>query len=79
MVLVGDVRDKVAILVDDMADTCGTICQAAEKLLKAGMKYIFFFLSSSSDHFRAINGRSQLDTIPLRYHAKAHFYARYNF
>lgn len=25
MVLVGDVVDKVAILVDDMADTCGTV------------------------------------------------------
>lgn len=33
MVLVGDVKDKVAILVDDMADTCGTFCHAAEKYL----------------------------------------------
>lgn len=31
MVLVGDVKDRVSILVDDMADTCGTICHAAEK------------------------------------------------
>ena len=31
MVLVGDVKDKVAILVDDMADTCGTFVHAAEK------------------------------------------------
>lgn len=31
MVLVGDVKDRVAILVDDMADTCGTICFAADK------------------------------------------------
>jgi len=31
MVLVGDVRNKVAILVDDMADTCGTFCHAADK------------------------------------------------
>lgn len=31
MVLVGDVKDRVAILVDDMFDTCGTICLAAEK------------------------------------------------
>lgn len=31
MVLVGDVKDRIAILVDDMADTCGTIVQAAEK------------------------------------------------
>ncbi|KAJ8784304.1 hypothetical protein J1605_008455 [Eschrichtius robustus] len=36
MVLVGDVKDHVAILVDDMADTCGTICHAADKLLSAG-------------------------------------------
>jgi ribose-phosphate pyrophosphokinase len=38
MILVGNVKEKVAILVDDMADTCGTICQAAEKLKLAGMK-----------------------------------------
>lgn len=31
MVLVGDVKDRIAILVDDMADTCGTVCHAAEK------------------------------------------------
>ena len=31
MVLVGDVKDRIAILVDDMADTCGTFCHAAEK------------------------------------------------
>jgi len=31
MVLVGDVKERIAILVDDMADTCGTICHAAEK------------------------------------------------
>ena len=31
MVLVGDVKGKVAILVDDMADTCGTICTAADR------------------------------------------------
>lgn len=45
MVLVGDVRDKVAILVDDMADTCGTICHAAEKLLEAGATKIYAILS----------------------------------
>lgn len=31
MVLVGDVKNKIAVLVDDMADTCGTVCHAAEK------------------------------------------------
>lgn len=33
MVLVGDVSDKICILVDDMADTCGTLAKAAETLL----------------------------------------------
>uniref|UniRef100_A0A915KVK7 ribose-phosphate diphosphokinase n=1 Tax=Romanomermis culicivorax TaxID=13658 RepID=A0A915KVK7_ROMCU len=41
MVLVGDVRDKVAILVDDMADTCGTICHAANKLKEAGASKVY--------------------------------------
>lgn len=36
MVLVGDVKDRVAILVDDMADTCGTICHAADKSVLFG-------------------------------------------
>jgi len=36
MVLVGNVKDKVAILVDDMADTCGTLKLAGSKLLEAG-------------------------------------------
>lgn len=31
MVLVGDVKDRTAILVDDMADTCGTLTLAAQK------------------------------------------------
>lgn len=33
MVLVGDVTDKTCILVDDMADTCGTLAKAAQTLL----------------------------------------------
>merc|ERR1739848_244359 len=45
MVLVGDAKDKVAILVDDMADTCGTICHAAEKLLEAGATKIYAILT----------------------------------
>lgn len=36
MVLVGDVRGKVAIIVDDMADTCGTLCKAAEVVIDHG-------------------------------------------
>ena len=45
MVLVGDARGKVAILVDDMADTCGTIVHAAEKLLEDGATKIYAILT----------------------------------
>merc|ERR1711935_1190900 len=45
MVLVGDAKDRVAILVDDMADTCGTICLAASKLLEAGATKIYAILT----------------------------------
>ncbi|KAF5374751.1 hypothetical protein D9758_000293 [Tetrapyrgos nigripes] len=37
MVLVGHVKDKTAILVDDMADTCGTLTLAARHLAEAGV------------------------------------------
>ncbi|KAG8225273.1 hypothetical protein J437_LFUL006506 [Ladona fulva] len=45
MVLVGDVKDRIAILVDDMADTCGTICHAAEKLVDAGATKVYAILT----------------------------------
>lgn len=45
MVLVGDVSKRTAILVDDMADTCGTICQAAAKLKDAGATKIYAMLT----------------------------------
>lgn len=38
MTLVGDVTAKTAILVDDMADTCGTLAKAAETLMSHGAK-----------------------------------------
>jgi ribose-phosphate pyrophosphokinase len=41
MTLVGDVKGKVAILVDDMADTCGTLAKAAETLRSNGATQIY--------------------------------------
>lgn len=41
MVLVGDVSGKPAILVDDMADTCGTLTMAASKLVEAGATAVY--------------------------------------
>lgn len=41
MVLVGDVKDRCCILVDDMADTCGTLGLAAKVLLDNGAKRVY--------------------------------------
>lgn len=41
MVLVGDVVGKIAILVDDMADTCGTLGLAAKTLVENGAVKVY--------------------------------------
>ncbi len=41
MTLVGNVDNHVAIMIDDMADSSVTICQAAEKLREAGATKIY--------------------------------------
>ena len=40
MHVIGDVEGKVAIIVDDMIDTAGTLCAAADVLLKYGARQI---------------------------------------
>ena len=40
MMLVGDVKDKDILIVDDMADTCGTLSKAVEYLLAEGAKSV---------------------------------------
>jgi len=41
MNVIGDVKDKTCIMVDDMIDTTGTICQGAEALMKFGAKEVY--------------------------------------
>lgn len=41
MNLIGDVKGKTCLLVDDMIDTAGTICQGAEALVKNGAKEVY--------------------------------------
>jgi ribose-phosphate pyrophosphokinase len=36
MVLIGDVTDKHVVIIDDMCDTGGTLCKAADELLEKG-------------------------------------------
>ncbi len=38
--LIGDVRDKTAIIVDDLIDTAGTLTQAVDSLLRNGAKKV---------------------------------------
>jgi len=41
MHIIGDVKDKTCIIVDDMIDTAGTLCQAASALKKQGAADIY--------------------------------------
>lgn len=41
MNLIGDVDGKTAVLVDDMIDTAGTICEGARVLRKNGAKHVY--------------------------------------
>lgn len=41
MKLVGDVKGKVALIIDDMLDTCGTLARAAELLAENGAREIY--------------------------------------
>lgn len=40
MTVIGDVKDKICIIVDDMCDTAGTMCKAAQILLDNGAKEV---------------------------------------
>lgn len=44
MVLIGDVKGKTCVIVDDMIDTAGTLCKAAELLKdEGGAKEVYAF------------------------------------
>lgn len=45
MVIIGDVKDKHVIILDDMVDTAGTLCKAAEVLKEAGAKSVRAIIS----------------------------------
>jgi ribose-phosphate pyrophosphokinase len=79
MAVIGDVSDKVAIILDDMADTAGTLTEAASVLIKEGAKEVHACCSHpvlSGPAIRRID-QSQLkslivtDTIPLKPEAAA--------
>jgi ribose-phosphate pyrophosphokinase len=45
MELVGDVTGKTCVIIDDMIDTAGTLCEAAKVLKEKGAKKVYAFAS----------------------------------
>lgn len=72
--LVGDVRGKTAVLIDDMADTCGTLVAAAQELTEMGAIEIYacithaVFSGNALEKIRNSKFKKVIvtDTIPLR-------------
>ncbi|KAI9746027.1 MAG: ribose-phosphate pyrophosphokinase [Claussenomyces sp. TS43310] len=65
MMLVGDVANRVAILIDDLADTSNTITRAAKLLKKEGSTYVYALLTHgvlSGDAISRINA-SAIDKV----------------
>ena len=79
MNIIGDVTDKICIIVDDMVDTAGTLCTAAKALKQYGASKVYAYCTHpvlSGDAIETIKN-SELDilvvtdTIPLSEEAKA--------
>jgi ribose-phosphate pyrophosphokinase len=78
MNVIGDVKDKSAILLDDMVDTAGTLCAASDILIKAGANDVHAYCSHAVLSGPAVERISNssietlvvTDTIPLRDEAK---------
>ncbi len=45
MTVIGDVTDKVCLIVDDLCDTAGTLCKAADLLIEKGAKEVHSYIS----------------------------------
>lgn len=65
MMLVGDIKDRTAILIDDLADTSNTITRAAKLLKKEGAAKVYALVTHgifSGDAIDRINA-SALDKV----------------
>ncbi|MCY3989387.1 MAG: ribose-phosphate pyrophosphokinase [Gammaproteobacteria bacterium] len=79
MNIIGEVRGKVCVLIDDMIDTAGTLCQAAGSLLDEGAKEVVAYITHpvlSGKALERITGSDLTelvvtDTIPLSEEAAA--------
>jgi ribose-phosphate pyrophosphokinase len=73
MNVIGDVRGKTCVLVDDMVDTAGTLCQAAQALKDRGSPHVVAYITHPVLSGAAVERISKsvldelvvTDTIPL--------------
>lgn len=78
MKIIGDVKDKNVILVDDIADTCNTICTASDLIMKNGASSVRAMVTHpilSGNAYEKIEKSSLLelittDTIKLKQECK---------
>ena len=74
MHIIGEVKDRTCVIIDDMVDTAGTLCQGAAALKQAGANKVVAYCTHPVLSGRALEniGDSELDeivvtdTIPLR-------------
>jgi ribose-phosphate pyrophosphokinase len=79
MNIIGRVKDKTCVIVDDMVDTAGTLCQAVEALRERGAKGVFAYCTHAVLSGKAIENVENstmdalviTDTIPLSEEAAA--------
>lgn len=78
MHIIGDVKDRTCVLVDDLVDTAGTLCQAADALKNQGASRVVAYCTHpvlSGDAINNINNSTLdelvvTDTIPLQIEAQ---------
>lgn len=78
MHIIGEVKDRTCVLMDDLVDTAGTLCEAAEALKDEGARRVLAYCTHPVLSGKAVEriGKSELDeivvtdTIPLRPEAK---------
>jgi ribose-phosphate pyrophosphokinase len=63
MKLIGDVRGKIALIIDDMADTCGTLARAAELLEEHGAREVY---AATTHGVLSGDASKKLDNSPIR-------------
>jgi ribose-phosphate pyrophosphokinase len=63
MKLVGDVKGKIALITDDMADTCGTLARAADLLVENGAREVY---ATATHGLLSGDANTTIDASPIK-------------